>query len=583
MSTVRESLTADALQGCESSDRPVPDPTLSKKKKATPRFEAWNIHLPDSGSEMTTKQPATPEKSTMRNSKSAKTGKRQAISSVPVESENCAEAELSVTRAELAAAHACIDRLECNSALQLEENARLGRLLEETQRDLARVRQQLAGAGNDHSESLLRALLLDQHSTSEQLLEAASAHEVLLQEVRREASAKQFRERRAVFERLHTAIDATNEAMLAEAVAEARRVKLDAEDVEKGEQKLSEMRSLTEEERAAKVAREINTKNKEQAFLLAKKEQVGELEELLNSVGIEQWQTWKDHAGRTLLQFARQFSKVESQRCLSTLLGIAQPDAVAKTRPRVCLPKTETHHCELPHQRGAPVADSSPPMEVDTPPPTTPRGFLKREARTPCLPPDRAPVADSPLMEVDTPLPTTPRSFLGREARTPPCQSRDRNSSMTAFSSRPSLGCMSVMSMDSGCVDHAEAKVAAFRAVARDRVENLENSLDDIPSEIWSEWKNKGGKDLLSLAQERGSSNAYSFLATKLGILQEMKPEVYELREDVWVFLPGDVQPRRATVTGCASHDASSVQVEFWDDTAPSSRVDKTCLRKLAC
>jgi len=97
----------------------------------------------------------------------------------------------------------------------------------------------------------------------------------------------------------------------------------------------------------------------------------------------------------------------------------------------------------------------------------------------------------------------------------------------------------------------------------------------------WSRWENRAGKDLLTLSQERGSSCAYSVLAKALGMMKEMKREAYEERETVWVFLHGEVQPRRATVLEDTPEEADDILVEYWDGDAPPEHVQRCMVRRM--
>mmetsp|Transcript_79909 Transcript_79909/g.154425 ORF Transcript_79909/g.154425 Transcript_79909/m.154425 type:complete len:546 (+) Transcript_79909:73-1710(+) len=107
------------------------------------------------------------------------------------------------------------------------------------------------------SQSRLKAVMMDQSATVEQLQQAIGAAEALIGEAKRECAAKLLRERRAAYERLHAAIDSSNEELLVEAIAVARRVEVDSEDIVKGEAKLALLRSLTAEQRAAKALHEL--------------------------------------------------------------------------------------------------------------------------------------------------------------------------------------------------------------------------------------------------------------------------------------------------------------------------------------
>lgn len=132
-----------------------------------------------------------------------------------------------------------------------------------------------------------------------------------------------------------------------------------------------------------------------------------------------------------------------------------------------------------------------------------------------------------------------------------------------------------------GKADDAELKTRAFRAVTSDNATVLQEVLDTVPMNVWSDWRNKAGTDLLTLAQERGATQVYSALATALGVITELPREVFEDRETVWVFFPGDVQPRRATVMEDTPEEANEVLVEFWDGDAPPMHADRCSVRKM--
>merc|ERR1711963_1338431 len=108
--------------------------------------------------------------------------------------------------------------------------------------------------------------------SNEQLQVAIAAVEALLTEAKREQSARQLREQRAAYERLHTAETQGDEHLLAEAIAEARRTCIDDEDIGRAEERLHQLRSLTDEQKAAKVAKELEAQRKARAFLLVKKD-----------------------------------------------------------------------------------------------------------------------------------------------------------------------------------------------------------------------------------------------------------------------------------------------------------------------
>jgi len=101
-----------------------------------------------------------------------------------------------------------------------------------------------------------------------------------------------------------------------------------------------------------------------------------------------------------------------------------------------------------------------------------------------------------------------------------------------------------------------------------------------VPEDIWRLWTNKAGKDLLTLSQERGSSSAETLLSKALGMVQEMKREAFEEREAVWIFEPGEVQPKRATVLEETPEEADEILVEFWDGDDPPCHIHRCNVRK---
>lgn len=129
-------------------------------------------------------------------------------------------------------------------------------------------------------------------------------------------------------------------------------------------------------------------------------------------------------------------------------------------------------------------------------------------------------------------------------------------------------------------------KVQAFRSVVKDDTSTLTDVLGRLPRDAWAAWQNKAGKDLLTLSQERGSSCAYSVLARALGLLEDMKRESFEERETVWVFLQGEVQPRRATVLEESpapegDPEIDDILVEFWEGDGGPERLARCMLCKM--
>lgn len=465
--------------------------------------------------------------------------------------------ELETSRKEIADSAGTIEALKKrNAELQIENDSLKQRLVSpavahvsatgscgaSTGRPCARPRESslrdLQPEGAVSSESALRRHMADQHTTADQLKESILAVEALVHEARREMQSKKLRERRAIYEKLFAAVDRSDEDELALLIPEARRVEIDEQDVDKAEAKLLELRSFTTEQRLAKEMAKLKARLKEQAFVLVKRDNVLQLRDLLESADPAlRWQEWKDYAGRTLWRCAIELRARAVQGYLAPILGLALPSEALKqgfastTKPR---PEAE---------------DSSLTQHVDSVQP------LSEEV---CQTEPESGVAA--LGEVPVSTDATPAV----NSAAPPAQSSQ------------------VGNPPAGLLDEAELKPRAFRAVAQDDVEALETVLRGVSPDVWSLWKNKAGKDLLSLSEERGSGNAYRYLAKENGLLKELAQESYEEGEAVWIFLPGEVQPRRASVMEDTPEDAALILVEFWDDDYPPSHVERCLVRKMA-
>lgn len=438
--------------------------------------------------------------------------------------------ELEASRKQLALNNDTIETLRARVA-QLElENESLRRPVQHS--GLLIPDQQFSGGPS--SEGVLRHLMTDQTATSDALKEAVLSVEALVSEARREMEKKQQRERRAVYEQLYAAIEKSDEAQLERLIVEAQRTEIDAQDIEKADAKLQELRSMSDEQRHAKEAHKRKAKLKEQAFVLVKRDNATQLKELLDGVAAEfSWPDWKDYAGRTLWRCSVELRATAVQHYLAPVLGQTLPGEGAKMARRASAvsPKAVEVSADLPRFE-APPPEPSPLPEVPS----------QREDNLETEPVVAAPVPVVPENVVVEPAPVK----------------------------RPSV------------VDESTLKPKAFRAVVQDDVEALEAALQGVSPDIWSAWRNKAGKDLLSLSEERGSTNAYRTLAKDLGLLQEMVAETYEEREAVWIFLPGEVQPLRATVLEDVPESAELILVEFWDGDDPPSQVERCLVRKMA-
>jgi len=455
---------------------------------------------------------------------------------------------------ELRLANSRVPELEVKVRTLANENERLAARTVEAQQELERQMQQRATqapatnpapADAGHSESRLRAVMASVGTSTSELQQAISGVEAMLDEAKRELAAKQFRERRAAFEQLHAAIESQrpDEDVLEQAIIAARSAQVENEDVEKAETKLAELRSLTPEERRARAMRELEAKLKKEAFLLVKKDDAAGLMELLDGLDQEiRWQDWRDYAGRTLLRCAKELRVSFVQKALEQRLG----DSADVTQ----------------RLNGAFTASAA-------------RAALKA-AEQAATPETDEPFFEATLQRSITPPNEATDAGMGGEAVNP--ISSDQRSLRSA-SGGPGDDQADKKEITQDEEDKLKAR--ALRAVVQDDFVTLGEVLNLAPVEKWSKWENKAGKDLLTLSQERGSSSAYSALARALGMLKEAKREAFAERETVWVFIAGDVQPRRATVLEDTPEEADQVLVEYWDGDAPPERVDRCIVRRM--
>jgi len=428
------------------------------------------------------------------------------------------------------------------------------------------------------AEGKLRAAMTKGATTTPELKEAIGAVEALLGEAKRELAGKQLRERRAAYEVLHAAMDRGEETQLIQALEQARRAEVEADDLSTAEAKLAALQSLTEEQKAAKVAKERRLRSKEQAFLYIKRDDADALRQLLASVeefesandtaaGMR-WRDWKDHAGRPLLRCAQELRSSRAHAMLKVLLNKQAEEDKAKRATLAAttwgnIALSEAARASLPKPTGSSerVPTASPERTERCPPAQEePVRHSVAGAQFTSFLPDMTPVGKQTSFAPET----TP------EAPTP---------SNDAFGSPIEGVCLATPIKPPE--NETELRTKAFRAVVADDVKALaEVIVDAVPKELWSEWQNKAGKDLLTLSEERGSSGAYSLLAKALGLLKERIRETYEEREAVWVLFAGAVQPRRATVMEDTDTEANDILLEFWDDDEPASMVDRNFVLK---
>jgi len=474
----------------------------------------------------------------------------------------------------------------------------------------------------DHSEGRLRLALTRQGTTTSELRQAIHAVESLVEEARRELKNSELRERRAAFEALHNAIDKGEEDPLEIAVEKAKLADVAVEDIAKGEAKLAELRALTPEQKAKKLANKIEQLKKKEAFVLIKRDDAEALEELIDSLAeTVRWKEWRDYAGRNLWRCSLDLRGTRCQSFLAPLVGQRLPeahpdnqkdkrkstvsegkrksglslssdalqDAIASGERRPSLLSGDGSPSHSPGNRDRDKLNSS---------------FASRGSRHSSGSGDRKKSSDSPSLH-----PKSPSSSLGGaveevlgslgDGLSPLPSAAEPSTGSTSAGPRvtnlldndgspdrpmdeaPSDGGLPVSPARSEA-ESMQLRTQAMRAVAQDDCDALLEVLDQVEKDTWTTWENKAGKDLLTLATERGSTNSYSLLARELGILQEVFRHAFEERESVWVFEAGEVQPRRATIMEDTPAEEDEILIEFWDGDDPPLHVDRCIIHKMA-
>jgi hypothetical protein len=426
----------------------------------------------------------------------------------------------------------------------------------------------------DHSEGRLRKALTKKGVTSSELRQAILGVEAVLDEAKRELRNAELREQRAAMEALHHAIDRSDEMELEIAIERARLAEVSEVDITKGEDKLRELRSMTSEQKAAKAARELESQNKKEAFLLIKKDDTEALKALLDGLDPSvRWKEWRDYAGRTLWKCAIDLRARRQQEFLAPLFGQKLPEDPSRRRVSVEVPNQP----QSPRLR--PRVDSLQRPSVTSLEGRQSSGRLSVNSGSPKA-------SETGQISRQVSLEEAEEISGVQEVTFPESPERPNNWDLAREDTINPDGCMSPEVMSpSRCFDDSDPETAelrqkALRAVAQDDIYMLEEVLGVVHKDVWERWQNKAGKDLLTLSQERGSNSAYSLLARSLGILKEQLREAFEEREAVWVFEVGEVQPRRATVLEDTPAEEDSVYVEFWDGDEDPVRVDRCLVRK---
>jgi len=296
------------------------------------------------------------------------------------------------------------------------------------------------------------------------------------------------------------------------------------------------------------LSRELESQNKKEAFLCIKRNDVDRLRGLIEGLDeLVRWQDWRDYAGRNLWKCSQELCANAVRQLLREELGLGEDAAQLKRRGS--LVQEERYRQNLDQAQAAVanhVAEIHPEESEDE----------KDESEAPMLP-DLSVVA---VASAGDAAPSSPSSPQGE---------RQPRTSFTRMIS------------DFSADEEQALQSSAQGAVVRDDAETLKDVLDRVDVDVWCQWKNKAGKDLLTLSEERGSTTAYSFLAQALGILTEQKRDVFEDRETVWVFFPGEVQARRATILEDTAEENEEIHVEMWEGDAGTQMVERCLVRKM--
>merc|ERR1712137_403454 len=301
-----------------------------------------------------------------------------------------------------------------------------------------------------------------------------------------------------------------------------------------------------------------------------KKDDIVKLKELIDEMGEEvRWSDWRDSLGRTIWRCALDLRAHRVQEFLKQL-GVSE-QTKPKARPRTSrqiLQQMQQKHSQPLQQQPQPEQQEEQEKQEQQEHSDAQHKEAPADANDH---PESAPVdtqGKESTIHADECMESVPVVTENGSVRTGGIpESNERRSPYST----------PLVQMKSTAI----AKSKALRAVAQDDAVALADIIGSIPVDVWSKWENKAGKSLVTLSQERGSVAAYSHLARALGLVKELKRESFEEREAVWVFIRGNVQPKRATVLADTSEDADTIPIEYWDGDEPATTVDRCSVRKM--
>lgn len=500
------------------------------------------------------------------------------------------------------------------------DNSRLEALVAQMADELKAL-QSVSGASC--SGCRLRATLTKQSSSIEELSSAIAGVDQLLEQARRELRQQELREKRAAIEELHHAMALKlDEDALFTAIERAQKAGVAQEDIDKAQGQLAELLSLTPEEKARRVAAQVEKARKEEAFTFAKRDRAAELQKLLDDLGEGvAWEKWHDSQGRTLLRVAQQLRSENAIKVLENGVEQKHPGTVkhADVHPHHTRRASREAYGHHRPSLGSSQDDSF--VELDGVTRTTSREMMSRQAsgqgmerRLSDMGMQEAPTLASQTSGSIPPSPMETQLFLpddlavvasgdgGAVGSTATPQPPSPNTGQlvpppTASwkswyeDDQPPSVAQSVLQPvveSSGpgrptTEEEEKLKTEAFQACARGNADRLLEILDLVPLELWEKWQNKAGKDLEQLCHERGEKceGCLRVIFKASGRERQVEREYYEEGENVWVHVKGEVQARQATVMEDTPLEEDMVLIKFWAGYDEPEYVDRGIVSKM--
>ncbi|OLP91141.1 hypothetical protein AK812_SmicGene27181 [Symbiodinium microadriaticum] len=328
--------------------------------------------------------------------------------------------------------------------------------------------------------------------------------------------------------------------------------------------KLVELQSRTDDDRKAQAAQVLLSGQKKDAFHYVKKDNVDAVKTILESLDdTVRWQDWRDYCGRTLQSYAREMKSDQVSEFLTSMASTS--DASPASRSALHSEKSRASAASASSQPSSVALDEDDEAEAEAGVDGEETSHLVALTNSNNLDPQEDYSEDY-----------FPSSWVEEKVSTRPAEVTRQVSEETEDGEEVEEPEISLSQEEVDAL-----KKEAFRNVVQNKMQELDDVLAQLPVRVWSCWENKAGKDLITLSQERGSSGAYCILAKRLGIVQELKKDSFEEREDVWVFLPGEVQPLRATVLEDTPEEQDDVLIQYWDGDEPEKRIEKCLVRKI--